>query len=131
MAALHCLTLLCMALITQLQQRGILHQAATQPLLQHAWTATQTTAQIVVVVLLLPLALALVLLTLWNLHLLLKNKTSIEYQEGVTARIRAARCAGDHVMYCLLVLTRLYFTSISRLLLVNMLHTPILLLFNS
>lgn len=83
-----------MAAVVQLQQRGLLHHdQSTKPLLQHSWTPLQTAAQVAVIALLLPLTLALLLLTLWNLHLLLANKTTIEYQEGVTARVRASRCA--------------------------------------
>lgn len=82
-----------MAAVTQLQQSGLLHhdQTSNKPLLQHSWTSSQIAAQVAVLVLLVPLALALLLLTLWNLFLLLHNKTTIEYQEGVTARVRASR----------------------------------------
>ncbi len=36
----------------------------------------------------LPLTIGLALLLGWNLHLALANKTTIEYHEGVTARVR-------------------------------------------
>ncbi len=38
----------------------------------------------------LPLAIGLLMLLVWNAYLVYTNKTTIEYHEGVTARIMAA-----------------------------------------
>lgn len=39
----------------------------------------------------LPLAVGLLLLMAWNVYLVYTNKTTIEYHEGVTARVLASR----------------------------------------
>jgi uncharacterized membrane protein YiaA len=36
----------------------------------------------------LPLTIGLVMLLIWNLHLALSNKTTIEHHEGVTAKVQ-------------------------------------------
>ncbi len=38
----------------------------------------------------LPLTIGLVMLLIWNLHLALHNKTTIEFHEGVTAKIQVS-----------------------------------------
>ena len=38
-----------------------------------------------------PLALALAMLLCWNMYLMVTNRTTIEYYEGVTAHIQATR----------------------------------------
>lgn len=38
-----------------------------------------------------PLCIALLILLGWNAYLVLTNKTTIEYYEGVTAEVRASR----------------------------------------
>ena len=38
-----------------------------------------------------PLCIALLLLLGWNAYLMLTNKTTIEYYEGVTAEVKATR----------------------------------------
>jgi len=45
-------------------------------------------AQVLATAVTLPLTIGLALLLGWNLHLALANKTTIEYHEGVTARVR-------------------------------------------
>lgn len=39
----------------------------------------------------LPLAIGLALLLAWNAYLVFRNKTTIEYHEGVTAKVLASR----------------------------------------
>ena len=41
-----------------------------------------------------PLSVALLMLLAWNLYLMLSNKTTIEYYEGVTAELKATRRGG-------------------------------------
>jgi hypothetical protein len=38
----------------------------------------------------LPLTIGLVMLLVWNLHLAIHNKTTIEFHEGVTAKIQVS-----------------------------------------
>ena len=45
-----------------------------------------------------PLALALAMLLCWNVYLVVTNRTTIEYYEGVTARIQATR-RGQHYQH--------------------------------
>ncbi|BDA49409.1 Palmitoyltransferase PFA4 [Coccomyxa sp. Obi] len=44
----------------------------------------------------LPLTIGLVMLLIWNLHLALHNKTTIEFHEGVTAKIQANKAGTSY-----------------------------------
>lgn len=44
-----------------------------------------------------PLCIALLMLLVWNMYLMLSNKTTIEYYEGVTAELRATRRGGRYL----------------------------------
>ena len=43
-----------------------------------------------------PLCIALLMLLSWNLYLMLSNKTTIEYYEGVTAELKATSRGGKY-----------------------------------
>lgn len=43
-----------------------------------------------------PLCIALLMLLAWNMYLMLSNKTTIEYYEGVTAELKATRRGGRY-----------------------------------
>ncbi|KAK9800786.1 hypothetical protein WJX73_003252 [Symbiochloris irregularis] len=57
-----------------------------------AWAFVQT----VCTALTLPLSIGLVMLLCWNVYLLLCNKTTIEYHEGVTAKFQALRSGQEY-----------------------------------
>eukprot|EP00884_Botryococcus_braunii_P016789 jgi/Botrbrau1/3794/Bobra.0183s0027.1 len=59
---------------------------------QFLWAALQTVCTAVT----LPIAIGLFMLLVWNLYLISSNLTTIEYHEGVSACIQAARSGKSH-----------------------------------
>ncbi|KAK9804819.1 hypothetical protein WJX72_007243 [[Myrmecia] bisecta] len=72
---------------------GALDNASTGTLrARMIWAGLQTICTAIT----LPLTIGLVMLFIWNLYLVVTNKTTIEYHEGVTARIQAQRSGQEY-----------------------------------
>ncbi|DBA73281.1 TPA: Palmitoyltransferase [Trebouxia sp. C0004] len=67
---------------------SLLHSTASGPAKTHVFWAI---LQAICTAMTFPLCIALVMLLGWNAYLLLTNRTTIEYYEGVTAEVKAMR----------------------------------------